>query len=342
MESVSTCPEETSAVYQFATHGAHAQSRYDGTMAGRCCERPVTPEHRADVLSVIMPVFNVADTVSFQLDALSRQTYQGDWELIVADNGSTDGTLSVIDEWAGCFPAFSVVDASRIPGAAAARNQAASRARGRVLVFCDGDDVVQPAWLSGMSAAAQSYDLVAGAIDPFSLNRFNVPLSDASSLRQAPIALSFKPFAISANMAVSRRAFNHVGGFSERLSHMEDVDLSWRVQLAGYPLYFEPSAVVAKRYSQDLLTVWRKSVGQGGGDVVMYRHYRQYGVEFPCGVGPLYSDFKGVFAARHGIGVSLNVHALVAAAGRNYGRFAGWWRLPAWYTSHSPGSMSGR
>ncbi len=282
-------------------------------------------------ISVIMPVYNVAATVREQLHGLSRQSYRGEWEVIVCDNGSTDDTRAVCEAWIGRVPALTIIDTSRSPGAAAARNRGASAARGSVLAFCDGDDVVYPNWLEACSAAAQHHEFIAGAIDPFSLNRFSVPSSDASSLHRAPVALSFKPFAIGANMVVSRRAFDQVGGFRERLLHMEDIDLSWRIQLAGYPLHFEPSAVVAKRYPADIRTVWRKSVEQGGGDVVMYRHYRQYGVEFPCGIGPLYSDFKGAFARAHRFGFTVNGRALVAAAGRNYGRFAGWCRSPGWY-----------
>jgi GT2 family glycosyltransferase len=85
------------------------------------------------------------------------------------------------------------------------------------------------------------------------------------------------PFADTCNMVVSRNGFWSVGGFSEELESGTDVDLSWRMQLAGYPLHFAPDAIVAKRARTRLKDVWLQSARWGWTDVELYRRFRGAG-----------------------------------------------------------------
>src|ERR1700722_18700342 len=101
-------------------------------------------------LSVVIPVLNAASFLPPQLEALSRQNYRGDWELIVADNGSRGGTLGVVGGFVDRLPLRVVVaDGRRCP--AAACNHGAAAATGRYLVFLDADDVVDTSYLSAMA-----------------------------------------------------------------------------------------------------------------------------------------------------------------------------------------------
>ena len=100
-------------------------------------------------------------------------------------------------------------------------------ARGRVLPFCDADDVVRPGWIASAGAALTGADLVAGVFD------FGARDGAPSSFL-APAAtrrLRFLPFGLSANLAVPREVFEAVHGFDEELSPEEDVDLCWWLQL---------------------------------------------------------------------------------------------------------------
>ncbi len=139
-------------------------------------------------------------------------------------------------------------------------------------------------------------------------------------------------------MAVSRKAFDAVRGFRDDLMHFEDIDLSWRLQLAGYPLHFEPAAMVAKRYPPDLPGVWRESTRGGTEDVDLYRLFRHHGVELPLGLGPLYSDFRRALTRGSRFRVVVNRRALVAAAARNYSRLVTCLRSPDSLVEKPPSS----
>jgi glycosyltransferase involved in cell wall biosynthesis len=62
-------------------------------------------------ISVVMPVFNEAAHIESQLAALAMQEFSGEWEVLVADNGSTDGTPRVVQAWSDRLP-LQLVDAS--------------------------------------------------------------------------------------------------------------------------------------------------------------------------------------------------------------------------------------
>jgi GT2 family glycosyltransferase len=195
------------------------------------------------LISVVVPVLNGMPWLEHQLLALSTQQVPVEWEVMVADNGSEDETRACVARWTERDPRIQLVDASAGHGAAAARNVGVRSARGGLVAFCDADDVVRPGWLASVSAALADSDLVAGVFD------FGALHGDPNSL-PAPAAtrqLGFLAFGLSANLAVRREAFEAVHGFAEELSPGEDVDLCWRLQLAGYRFAVAPDAVVEKR-----------------------------------------------------------------------------------------------
>lgn len=237
-----------------------------------------------ETLSVIIPAFNASETLGAQLNGLAHQSYRGRWEVVVADNGSTDSTREVVGAFQDEIPNLRVVDASARRGAAAARNIGANAASGDVLAFCDADDVVDADWLQVLAKAMRSHDFVAGAMDHDTLN----PAKSASGawrshVSAAPLGLRFKPYALSSNMAVRRSAFEEVGGFPEDLNIPssaagEDIAISWSLQLAGYELHFEPSAVVTYRHRSGVKDTWRQHFSYGFAEPVLYKRFRDSGV----------------------------------------------------------------
>jgi glycosyltransferase involved in cell wall biosynthesis len=229
------------------------------------------------LISVIVPVHNAAGTLDEQLQALAGQTFAGAWELIVADNGSTDGSREIVERWRGRIPHLRLVDASRRRGPSAARNIAAAAAAGDALAFCDADDVVGPEWLASIARALREHDFVMGELDLAPLDAFG----RQSTTKGASLEpwLGFKPVAASANMAVTRTAFEAVGGFDEdAMPGADDKGFSFALQLAGYPLHFAPEAVVAYRLRDGLRDLWRQRVTWGLSDVATYARFRGRGM----------------------------------------------------------------
>jgi GT2 family glycosyltransferase len=226
------------------------------------------------LISVVVPVLNGMPWLEHQLLALSTQQVPVEWEVMVADNRSVDGTRACVARWAERDPRIHLVDASAGRGAAAARNMGVRAARGSLLAFCDADDVVRPGWLASMSAALGDSDLVAGVFD------FGALHGDANSL-PAPAAtrqLGFLPFGLSANLAVRREVFEAIHGFAEELSPGEDVDLCWRLQLAGYRFAVAADAVVEKRERVAGLPTFRAAWAYGRCGPRLYSRYRAEGM----------------------------------------------------------------
>jgi len=231
--------------------------------------------------SVVMPVLNAADTLPAHLDALSRQTYPGPWELIIADNGSSDASRSVCMSFTERIRSLRIIDASDKRGASYARNAGALAARGDVLAFCDADDVVAPEWLEGLVEAIESSDVVGGALDITALNDtgtqgWRVP-------QQPPGALAaphgFLPMAPTGNLAVRRLAFDALGGFREDfVGGMEDVEFSWRAQLNSHRIAYAPKARVMYRYRTGPTESGRQSYRYGLMSAKLYREYRGSGM----------------------------------------------------------------
>ena len=135
------------------------------------------------MISVVVPVRNGMPWLEQQLRALSEQQCGEPWEVIVADNGSTDESGLVVRKWARRRPVVRLVDASKAVGPGGTRNAGARAAQGELLAFCDADDVVQPGWLSADVAALAHADASGGVVDFWSLNGLAAPPRSHMRLR---------------------------------------------------------------------------------------------------------------------------------------------------------------
>ena len=187
----------------------------------------------------------------------------------MADNGSDDGTRPYVERWCELHSRFRLADASARRGESAARNIGVRAARGRMLAFCDADDVVRPGWLVSMWAALADADLVAGVFDFGALN--GGPASDP--VPAATRQLGFLPFALGANLAVRKDVFDAVHGCCEDLPMGVDVDLCWRIQLAGYRFAVAADAMVEKRERAAGLPTFRGAWAYGRCGPRLYVRY---------------------------------------------------------------------
>src|SRR4051812_33525770 len=93
------------------------------------------------IVSVVVPVRNEAERLGEQLTAFAAQTFDGPWEVIVVDNGSSDASADIVRGFQTRMPNLRLEDAPTAKGCGEARNRGAARARADLLAFADGDDV---------------------------------------------------------------------------------------------------------------------------------------------------------------------------------------------------------
>jgi len=225
------------------------------------------------MISVVLPVRDGMPWLEEQLRALARQDCPEPWEVVVADNGSLDGSGDFARRWASDDDRFRVVDASALDGAPAARNVGVRAARGDLIAFCDADDVVWAGWLAACAEGLRNADIIAGAFDFWSLNGARKQPNAPAAIRQ----LGFLPAGLGANLAVRRSVFDGVGGFDEDLLLGEDIDLCWRLQLQGFTFAIAPDAVVAKRELTGFAQVFRRAFSYGRSGPALFRRYRSVG-----------------------------------------------------------------
>lgn len=96
-------------------------------------------------ISIIVPVYNVERYLNECLDSIKSQTYS-DWECILVDDGSPDGSGKICDEYAASDSRFRVIHRKN-GGVSAARNAALVEAKGKYISFVDSDDYVYPCYL---------------------------------------------------------------------------------------------------------------------------------------------------------------------------------------------------
>jgi glycosyltransferase involved in cell wall biosynthesis len=228
------------------------------------------------MISIVIPALNAANTIGHQLRALEQQLDDIDCEIVVADNGSTDGTPTTIESWTSRLP-LRMVDASARRGPAAARNIGVAATRGQLLLFVDADDVVLPGWLDAWASRADAIVVGGGPVVFFSGE--NPPQAPDQVPSRLPTHMGFLSYALGANFGVRRDAFDAAGGFPEERTTAEDVVLSWTLQLGGSELTFVRDAVVAKRRAMSTRSTLRQYYRYGLSDPDLYRQFRGAGVQ---------------------------------------------------------------
>lgn len=229
------------------------------------------------VLSVVIPAHDAERTLGEQLTALARQRPPFPWELLLCDNGSRDGTATLARGWLPRLPQLTVVDASARRGPSAARNIGAGLARGARLAFCDADDVVAGDWVERIARALDEADIVAGAGETALLND-----PRQSSVSWSVDSVITKPYwprypaGASSNLGVRTEMFRALGGFDESLRTGEDIDLCWRVQLAGGAFARAADAVVHVRKRTGLRAIYRQAFSYAEGDRQLQNKYRDH------------------------------------------------------------------
>lgn len=264
------------------------RARLPGGRSGVDYGRRVTPPSTAPQTSIVVVTWNGAALLPSCLDSLLAQD-GAQPEIVVVDNGSTDGTLQLLSAE---YPRVRVVALPRNLGFTGGANAGIAAARGEFIGLLNNDAVAGPGFVAAAAAAlvanpglgavtglilldggyapapsgtgaalvaadgttwvrsAAGTTLVnstGGEVTRSANGRDRDWLTPADELSRPPGAVA----AFSGGAVLLRRAaLEAVGTFDERLfMYYEDSDLSWRLRRSGWPIGFEPGAVVVHQHA---------------------------------------------------------------------------------------------
>ncbi len=232
------------------------------------------PEARPVYASVIIPVFNGADTLGDCLAALAHQTIGAErYEVLVVDDGSTDPSAQVAARMG--VPVIRQEHA----GAGPARNRGAQQARGQVLLFTDADCQPEHDWIEQMLAPFADPE-VAGVKGAYRTRQRSPVARFAQAEYEEKYARLARreqiDFVDTYAAAYRRDLFLAHGGFDPAFLLDEDQEFSFRLARAGCKLVFAPAAVVYHRHPATVWSYVRRKVHLGRWKVQVHvRHPAQ-------------------------------------------------------------------
>jgi len=216
-------------------------------------------------VSVIIPVFNQIELTQECLESLWAHTPPGLYELIVVDNGSTDGTTAFLRKMARSGRLQLIANDANL-GFARACNQGARAARGEFLLFLNNDTQVTPGWLEALLDTIRADGTIAAVgakllYPDDSVQHAGVVFNQKGMVyhlyrqlhRDHPAVNKAREFQVltAACLLVRAAVFHQVGLFDETfVNGYEDVDLCLRIRRAGYRLLYQPASVVYHWESQ--------------------------------------------------------------------------------------------
>lgn len=203
-------------------------------------------------VSVIIATYNSKSSLINCIKSLENQDYKGEIEIVIVDDGSTDGTLGAIrsGKWKR---RVKILKQSR-KGPAAARNLGAKNARGEIFVFTDADCIAPSGWISNIVRTYGQFPEIVGIGGPLHPSKSNIfsaleiiknkrlhKMGDRTMVGKEEVPVGFTN-----NMSYKAHIFRKFGGFDERFPKPagEDFDLKQRICRAGYKVAFIPNPII--------------------------------------------------------------------------------------------------
>jgi cellulose synthase/poly-beta-1,6-N-acetylglucosamine synthase-like glycosyltransferase len=217
-------------------------------------------------ISVVVACYNKRDVIGECIRAVLNQNYRN-YELIVVDDGSTDGSIEAIKKFNSSQMKVIQIEHQ---GVSAAKNTGIKHSKGDIVLFLDGDCVLDGEGLKELSKSFSNPKIgcVGGrllAINGQSLIAKTIELIQNGVERKWPFG---------ANVAYRREVLEKTGGFDERMEAGEDVDLFLRAVKLGFGYVFNPK-LTAKTLNPSALTgFFRQRLRWGSGFVNLYEKHR--------------------------------------------------------------------
>jgi GT2 family glycosyltransferase len=255
-------------------------------------------------ISVVIPTYNRADSLAVVLPSLLNQTFPAeDYELLLCDAGSTDGTEELVKE---LDDARLVFTPGPNTGRSGARNRGVREARGDLVLFTDADIIAEPDLLQQHFDFQARYpgDAVVGCeVQVDTLDEYEEYRKDPQAYARHSVTRETVPwhYFLTGNASARKADLLRVGVFDEEFTGYghEDLELGYRLQKSGCVLRYNPHAVNYHWHPVPYDEQCQKMFLAGKSTVRFYRKHRDIKIPLIMGMNPL----------------SLGVHALIRDGG---------------------------
>ena len=255
-------------------------------------------QEEAPMVSVLIPCYNEADNLDVSIPHLLNLTYPN-YELIFINDGSTDDTLNIIRRWAMQAEKIVVVDQPN-GGKASAMNNGVRHALGKYIVGIDGDAILDYSAIEYMIQNMEDNpELGAVTGNPRVRNRSTVlgklQVAEFSSIiglikrSQSMVGTLFTVSGVI--MCIRKDVLVKIGGWSDNMI-TDDIDISWKTQIAGYNIAYEPHALCWVLMPETLRGLYRQRLrwAQGGAEVIL-KYFKGIWRLHNVRLWPLYAEY---------------------------------------------------
>ncbi len=233
--------------------------------------------HGPTGVSFVVPVLNGRRTLSSALDGIVQQRDGRPFEIVVVDDGSTDGSRALLERWSSQGTIRLVDGHGR--GAAAAINAGIREARHPIVCQIDQDVILQNGWLGSVLGALDDPDVAAAQghyVTRKGAGFWARAMGRDLEHRYSRIRGRFVDHVCTGNTAYRARALHQVDLLDEELGYGYDNDLSYRLAARGHRLAFCRDAISVHRWREDFRGYVRQQFGVGYGRLdVVARHPRR-------------------------------------------------------------------
>ncbi len=215
-------------------------------------------------VSIIIPHWNGIETLSECIDSILETEFQS-YEIIVSDNASTDGSQDWVKK---THSEIVLVENDKNYGYAGGCNRGASVAKGEFIIFLNNDTIQDVEWIKHLINIIETNETIA-AVQPKVLNYYNKEIFDYAGGSGGYMDLFCYPFtrgrifskqekdygqyndskqcfwASGTAFIIRKDLFFRAGKFDEVFfSHMEEIDLCWRLHAMGFQIWVAPKSIV--------------------------------------------------------------------------------------------------
>lgn len=231
-------------------------------------------------ISVIIITYNRKDTLEKAIGSIFSQDYpESMYEIVVVDDGSTDGTedlIKILDK------EHSIVYFKQgRKGPAAARNLGIRNAKGKIIAFLDSDCIAPRDWLSTIAGLYKRHPetvSVGGSSESGPLKKsFINGFAKLVFYRPAPRQTEgYVNSVATRSLSFKKEIFQEIGYFDEVIGYPEDTEFNLRLNLKGYKIYYSPALTVMHIHPFDLFSCYKREFDIGRTDYKIHIKYPDF------------------------------------------------------------------